>query len=113
MLVYKWKIKPTRYVTETWEDNSVYTCDLPSRCEWRYQQLQVIVFFVVFRPCMCTCLCVAHQRKRQARRKTHIWPTDACKLTKKRASPSASWMCRVTNRVHIAWTQTGRHSILI
>ena len=23
-----------------------------------------------------------------------------------------SWICRVTNRVHIAWTQTGRHSIL-
>jgi len=29
---------------------------------------------------------------------------DACKLTMKR--------CRVTNRVHIAWTQTGRPSIL-
>ena len=24
----------------------------------------------------------------------------------------ALWICRVTNRVHIAWTQTGRHSIL-
>jgi len=23
-----------------------------------------------------------------------------------------AWICRVTNRVHIAWTQTGRHSIL-
>ena len=48
------------------------TCDLPSGCEWRYQKLQVIVFFVVFRPCMCTCLSVVHQRKKQARRKTHI-----------------------------------------
>jgi len=24
-----------------------------------------------------------------------------------------SWICRDTNRVHIAWTQTGRQSILI
>ena len=24
----------------------------------------------------------------------------------------ASWICRVTNRVHFVWTQTGRHSIL-
>jgi len=24
----------------------------------------------------------------------------------------SAWICRVTNRVHIAWTQTGRHSIL-
>jgi len=24
----------------------------------------------------------------------------------------ASWICRVTDRVHIAWTQTDRHSIL-
>ena len=37
-----------------------------SGCEWRYQKLQVIVFFVVFRTCMCTCLSVAHQRNKQA-----------------------------------------------
>jgi len=30
---------------------------------------------------------------------------DACTFTMKRAS-------QVTNRVHIAWTQTGRHSII-
>jgi len=29
-------------------DNPVDTCDLPSGYEWRYQKLQVIVFFVVF-----------------------------------------------------------------
>ena len=28
--------------------------------------------FFVFRPCMCTSLSVAHQRKKQAQRKTHI-----------------------------------------
>ena len=67
--------RTTKNVTETWKDNLIYTCDLPTGCEWRYQKLQVIVIFVVFRSCMCTCLSVAHQSKKQARRKTHIWPT--------------------------------------
>ena len=40
---------------ETWEDNPVDTCDLPSGYEWRCQPLQVIVFFVVVRPCMSKC----------------------------------------------------------
>jgi len=38
--------------------NPVDTCYLPSGYEWRYQKLKVIIF-VVFRPCMCTCLSVA------------------------------------------------------
>jgi len=35
---------------------------------------------------------------------------EACKFTMKRWH--TSWICRVNNHVHIAWTQTGRHSIL-
>jgi len=40
------------YGIETREDNPV---DTSSGYEWRYQKLQVI-FFVVLRPCLCTCL---------------------------------------------------------
>ena len=42
------------------EMDPIDTCDLPSDYEWRYRKLQVIVFGVVFRSCMCTCLSVAH-----------------------------------------------------
>jgi len=35
------------------------TFDLPSGYKWRYKKLEVIVYFVLLRPFMCTCISVA------------------------------------------------------